>query len=47
MVQAALTDISSEVKSNDWDLKAGAVLKLTYVRRSESKFRPSTARGLI
>lgn len=31
VVQAALSDIASEIKSNDWDLKAGAVLKLTYV----------------
>lgn len=31
VVQAALGDIASEIKSNDWELKAGAVLKLTYV----------------
>lgn len=33
VVQIAVADISKEVKSADWDIKAGAVLKLTYVRR--------------
>jgi len=32
VIKTALADISKEVKSSDWDVKAGAVLKLTYVR---------------
>lgn len=31
VIQQALADIANEVKSSDWELKAGAVLKLTYL----------------
>lgn len=31
VIKAALQDISAEVKSPEWDIKAGAVLKLTYL----------------
>ena len=31
VIRTALAEIAVEVKSADWDVKAGAVLKLTYV----------------
>ena len=32
VVRTALSEIAREAKSPDWEIKAGAVLKLTYVR---------------
>lgn len=39
-IATAIEEIRQEVKSKDMELKAGAVLKLTYVRRrSTSRYR--------
>jgi len=32
VVRTALDEIGVEVKSADWEIKSGAILKLTYVR---------------
>lgn len=32
VINVALAEIRDEVRSKDWDVKAAAVLKLTYVR---------------
>jgi AP-3 complex subunit delta-1 len=36
-IAQAVDEIRQEIKSKDMELKAGAVLKLTYVRRISSK----------
>ena len=36
-IAQAVDEIRQEIKSKDMELKAGAVLKLTYVRRTSSR----------